>query len=123
MLFIRRTPYEPLENWTRSAVLRCDLNIEQTARPNGAGKMNLGRNRINAISLVRPAAGRIWAGMLLIFLILLGTAGFADDEGLKSREEQQLVLGFMNDVFSDVNVADALAATKVWATELKSKKE
>jgi len=88
----------------------------------GEGKMNLCRKGINAKSPDRSAAGRMSPFTLLILLMLLGTVSFAEDESLKAREEQHLVLGFMNDVFSDVNVADALAATKVWATELKRKK-
>jgi phosphonate transport system substrate-binding protein len=98
------------------------MTFEQTMRANGAEKMNLSRNSIHSKSPEKSAAGRMWQCALLIILILLGTMSFADDETLKAREEQHLVLGFMNDVFSDVNVADALAATKVWATELKRKK-
>ncbi len=62
--------------------------------------------------------------MLLFLTVLLnaGSIGHAQTEKTSAREEEQLILGFMNGLFSDVHISDALAATKVWATELKSKK-
>ena len=62
---------------------------------------------------------------LLLFLAVflqLGSIGFAQTGERAAPEEEQLILGFMNGLFSDVHIADALAATKVWATELKRKK-
>jgi hypothetical protein len=63
-----------------------------------------------------------WLCLILIFFILAENVGFAQNKGSEARGEEQLKLGFMNGLFSDVNIADALAATKVWATELKMKK-
>ena len=50
---------------------------------------------------------------LLMVFILVGDFGWAQNKKSESHGEEQLVLGFMNGLFSDIHISDALAATKV----------
>ncbi len=60
--------------------------------------------------------------LLVVGFMLMQSIAYAQIRESAVQEEEQLILGFMNDLFSEVNINDALAATKIWATELKRKK-
>jgi len=55
----------------------------------------------------------------VILILAFVVSGVADEDApVQSHENRVLIIGFSRDVFADVHIPDALAAMKVWASEL-----
>jgi phosphonate transport system substrate-binding protein len=60
--------------------------------------------------------------VMISFLFAGGRIAGTSIEPAQNVRDDRLILGFARNLFADVNIPDALAAMKIWATEIKKRR-